>query len=419
MKYLFLFFPAWLSAQTGLLDLYRHLHSHPELAMEEWRTSARMQQEFSAAGFRVVAPIGGTGFAAILENGPGPVLLYRFDMDALPIREATGAAYASQEFTPGGPSDTIWRSHACGHDIHMAVSLGAARVLAQRRKEWRGTLVVIGQPAEETSQGAVKMLNDSLWHRVPKPQYLMALHAHAGLPAGTVGMIAGPAMARVTNLDIEVYGKSAHAGYSFQGIDANVLLARIVLALQTIVSREVPAIEPTVITIGRIEGGTVRNQVAERGNLKLTIRTYSEKLAEAVVEKIQRQCDGEAYAMGLPPDRYPKITRIGVATPEVINSTEFTARLSQIFEKALGAENVRKADPVMPGEDFSRYGRSLPGVPSCLFWLGTVEPAKYERAMQLGETLPSLHSSLYLPDAEKSIETGVRALSAAFLNLMN
>lgn len=403
----------------SLEKLYHHLHANPELSLLEERTAATIARELRSAGFEVTERFGGHGIVGVLQNGAGPTLLIRTDLDGLPVAEETGLPYASKTRTKNLAGAEVAAMHACGHDIHMTCFVGTARRLAELRAHWSGTLVMIGQPAEEIGTGARAMLTAGLFTKFPKPDFVVALHDHATLPAGTVGTIEGFAMANVDSVDITVRGIGGHGAWPHTTKDPVVLAARIVLALQTIVSREIRPGEPAVVTVGSIHGGTKHNIIGDEVKLQLTLRSYTDATRQHTIDAIRRICRGEAIAAGLPDDRHPVVTIAEQEfTPATYNDPALTRRLRETFVATLGAENVRPAEAVMGGEDFSRYGRTTDKIPICLFWLGTVDPAKAAEHQRTGAPLPSLHSSKFAPVPEPTINTGVLAMTAAALDLL-
>lgn len=398
--------------------LYKHLHAHPELSFHEVETARRMAAELRRAGFELTEGVGGHGVVGILKNGAGPTLLIRADMDALPVVEESGLPYSSAATTTDEQGNTVGIMHACGHDLHMAVWVGTARRLAALKGQWSGTLLFIAQPAEERGSGARAMLDDGLYGRFPLPDFGLALHASPTLPAGKIGICTGYSMANVDMMDITVYGEGGHGAYPHTAKDPVVLAARIIMALQTIVSREISPLEPAVVTVGSIHGGSKGNVIPGEVKMELTMRSYSDEVRQAIIDKIGRICRGEAIAAGLPEEKFPKLALRPEFTPAVFNDPTLAARLQPAFAQALGPDNVETVPPGMAGEDFSRYGRTEHRIPILLFWLGAVNPVLYETA-QKGETsLPALHSSRFAPLPEPSIKTGVLAMAAAALNLL-
>ncbi len=401
-----------------LEELYIHYHKHPELSFYEKETSKRMAEELRKIGFEVTEKVGGYGVVGVLKNGEGPTVMVRADMDALPVVEETGKPYASTVTTEDEAGNTVGVMHACGHDIHMTVWAGTARRLAAMKSQWQGTLVFIGQPAEERSGGANAMLADGLYERFPTPDYAIALHDSPSLPAGKVGYCPGYSLANVDMMDITVYGQGGHGAYPQDTKDPVLLAARIVVALQTIVSREISPLDPAVVTVGSIHGGSKGNIIPNEVKLELTMRSYSDELRMALIEKIKRVCTGVAMSAGIPEEKYPEFKLREEYTPSVYNDPQLTERIRQVFVNTLGAENVKQEPPGMAGEDFARYGRTEEKVPIFMFWLGAVDPAQYEAAQRGELSLPSLHNSRFAPPPEPTIKTGVVAMTAAVLELL-
>ncbi len=404
---------------TSLDALYKDLHTHPELSLMEERTAGVVAHEWSAAGFEVTEHVGGHGIVGVLKNGSGPTLLIRTDLDALPVKEETGLPYASTVHTKDLAGVEVSTMHACGHDIHMTVLTGTARLLASLKDRWSGTLVLVGQPAEERGIGARAMLTDGLYRKFPRPDFAIALHDSATMATGTVGTVEGYIMANVDSVDITVRGVGGHGAYPQATKDPIVLAARIVVALQTIVSRETRPVEPAVVTVGSIHGGTKHNIIPDEVKLQLTLRSYSDAVRQHTIEAVKRICRGEAIAAGLPEDRMPIITLAEAeATPATYNDPALTRRLRAAFVDWLGHDNVKAIDPEMGGEDFSQFGRTVEKVPVCLFRLGAVDPAKVAESERTGVALPSLHSSKFAPVPEPTIRTGITAMTAAALDLL-
>lgn len=415
--------PDWLARDVAadyaeLEAFYKHLHQHPELSFYEYQTAARLATELRKLGFEVTEKVGGTGVVGVLRNGEGPVVLVRTDMDALPVEEATGLPYASTVRTRDEAGNEVGVMHACGHDIHMTVWLGAARALARHRDRWSGTLVFIGQPAEERGGGAKAMLADGLYERFPYPDYGLALHVSSNLPAGTLGYCPGYAMANVDMVDITVHGRGGHGAYPHTTIDPVVLSARIIMALQTIVSREISPIDPAVLTVGAIHGGTKGNVIPDDVHLQLTLRSYKEEVRQALIDKIKRICRGEAISAGLPEDLMPEIELRPEHTPALYNDPELTQRVVSVFRNTFGDERVVPLEPEMVGEDFARYGLTEPRVPIFMFRLGAADPELVEAAARGEAVLPSLHSARFAPVPEPAIKTGVTAMTEAILHLL-
>ena len=404
----------------SLLALYTDLHRNPELSLMEERTAGVIAKELRAAGVEVTEGFGGGfGVVGVLRNGPGPTVLLRADLDGLPVLEETGLPYASTRRTKNLAGQEVPVMHACGHDVHMTCLVGAARTLVALKDRWSGTLVFVGQPAEETGVGARVMLAAGLYRRFPKPDFAIALHDSATLPAGTVGLIEGFSMANVDSVDITVRGVGGHGAYPHTTKDPVVLAARIVLTLQTIVSRENRPVDPVVITVGSIHGGTKHNIIPDEVKLQLTVRSYADDVRARTLEAIRRVCRGEAIAAGLPEERMPVITVSETEyTPATYNDPALTRRLRGTFERWFGAPNVKAIDPEMGGEDFGRFGRTTEKVPISLIRIGAVAPALAAESARTGAPLPSLHSSKFAPLPEPTLKTGVTALIAAALDLL-
>jgi amidohydrolase len=408
-----------LSAQTAPPELYRWFHTHPELSYAEKETSKHFAQELRAAGFEVTENVGGFGVVGVLKNGAGKTVLFRTDLDALPVKEETGLAFASTVTAKDESGKEVSVMHACGHDVHMTSAIGSARELARRKSEWKGTLVVIGQPAEERLGGAVKMLKDGLFTKFPKPDVCLALHVAADQPVGTIGFTEGPATANIDSVDIVVRGVGGHGAWPHKTKDPVVLAAEIVLALQTIVSRETDPTEPAVVTIGSIHGGAKRNVISDRVTMELTLRSYSPEVRTNLIAAIRRKCEGLGRAAGLPENLLPTVTETGEAGPAIVNDVALTRRVVEVLKRKVGDKNVFAKKAVMGSEDFSEFGRTEAKIPIFMFWLGAVQEEKFRDAESGGKALPSLHSGFFAPDAEPAIKTGVEATVAACMELLS
>lgn len=414
-----LLLPAQASAHEDLYELYRHLHSSPELSHMEVKTSKMLGGKLSELGFDVTYGVGSTGTVAVLENGDGPTVLIRADMDALPVKEATGADYASRVIGENHEGEKHPVMHACAHDIHMTSFMGTAHELSARKDEWSGTLVMILQPAEELGQGARAMIKAGLLDKFPRPDYNLALHANSAMPAGTIGWVPGYALANVDSVDITVRGVGGHGAYPNTTKDPIVLAAQLVLALQTIVSREISPTEPAVVTVGSIHGGSKHNIIGDEVKLQLTLRSYSPEVRQQTLAAIRRIAAGLGQAAGLPEDRMPIVEHKNEFTPAAFNNPELAERMAKAMSAEIGEANVIQVDPVMGGEDFGEFGQVEPKIPSMIYWLGAVNPKTYAKANKSGETLPSLHSPTFLPDYKPAIDTGVKTMTAAALDLFN
>jgi hippurate hydrolase len=402
----------------GLCELYKHFHANPELSLHEEKTSARLAEELKRAGYDVTPSVGNYGVVAVLKNGAGPTVLVRADMDALPVKEQTGLPFASKATTKDDAGSDVPVMHACGHDMHMTALVGVARVLAQLKDRWQGTLVLIGQPAEERGGGASAMLKDGLFTRFPRPDFCLALHDNSELAAGTLGYTPGFAMANVDSVDITVRGLGGHGAHPDKTKDPVVLAAQIVLALQTIVSRERDPLEPAVVTVGSIHGGTKHNIIPDEVKLQLTVRSYTDEVRTQTLAAIQRIARGQALAAGIPDDRLPIVDVEPDFTAATYNNPKLTGRLVDVFNAWFGTTNVLQRKPSMGGEDFGDYGRTEPRIPICMFEVGGVNPETLKESARTGKPLPSLHSPLWAPDPEPTIKTGITAMTAAVLELM-
>ncbi len=402
----------------SLLKLYEHLHANPEISFQEEKTGLRLGAEMKKLGFEVTQNIGGFGVVCVLKNGKGPTVLVRTDTDALPVKESTGLPFASTRTTTDDLGKTVPTMHACAHDVSMTCWNGVARVLTQLKREWKGTLVFIAQPAEERGAGARAMLADGLFKKFPLPDYCLALHVSADQPAGTLGYTSGFAMANVDSVDITVRGVGGHGSQPQSTKDPIVLAAQIVLALQTIVSREIHPLDPAVVTVGSIHGGTKHNIIPDEVHLQLTIRSYSDEVREKLIAAIKRIAIGQAMAAGLPEEKHPVVKVKDEYTPAAYNDPKLVARVNGVFEKWFGKDVLIERKPTMGGEDFGRYGRTEHKIPIYMFRLGGVSSAAMKQAQALGQPLPSLHSAKFAPDTA-CIKTGVTAMSAAILELLS
>jgi len=411
----------------SLLAIYKMLHAAPELSHHEEKTSVFVAGQLRSLGYTVTEHVGkyerpewtGYGVVAVLKNGEGPTVLVRSELDALPVEEKTGLPYASQVKTKSDTGQDVSVMHACGHDIHITSLIGTAQMLVQLKKQWHGTLVLIGQPAEETIDGAKAMLKDELYTRFSKPDYAIALHDHAELEAGKIGYCPGYALANSTAVDITIRGIGGHGSKPETAKDPIVIAAQVILALQTIVSRENSPLDPAVVTVGSIHGGTKSNIIPDEVKLQLTVRTYKEEVRKKILAAIERIAKNIAFAAGVPEERAPimKVSDTEV-TPATYNDPDLTQRLAKVFEKTFDAKNVVKWPPIMGSEDFGRLGLDGHQIPVCMFWLGAVDPVQMAKSQQTGTPLPSLHSSLFAPLPEPTIRTGVKAMTSAVLELM-
>ncbi|WP_419880235.1 amidohydrolase [Pelagerythrobacter marinus] len=403
----------------GLMELYRDLHAHPELSFQEVKTAAKLAARMRELGFTVTEQVGRTGVVAVLENGEGPTVMLRADMDGLPVVEQTGLPFASKEVAVPASGVETGVMHACGHDTHMAAWYGAAMQLVERRDSWSGTLVMILQPAEELGEGALAMIEDGLYTRFPKPDYVIAFHDAAQFPAGMIGYSPGFALANVDSVDVVIPGVGGHGAYPHTTRDPIVLASAIVMKLQTLVSRESSPLEPAVVTVGSFHSGAKHNIISDEARLQLTVRSYTDESRKLLLDGIARIARGEAIAAGMPEDRMPEVTVQEPYTPATYNSPDFTEDVMAAFRERFGQDRVQQVPSVMGGEDFSQYLRADPeGVKSLIFWVGGVPQEQFDAAQRGEATLPSLHSPFWAPDAEKVIATAAEALTAATLDLM-
>ena len=400
-----------------LLTLYKQLHSYPELSFKEEKTSKKLASMLIDLGFEVTENFAGYGVVALLENGEGKTVMIRADMDGLPVRELTGSSYASKTKSFNQVGDEVFTMHACGHDIHMTSLIGTAINLMERKDEWRGNLLLILQPAEEVSGGARNMIKEGIFEKFPRPDFNLALHVSADLPAGKVGYVPGWAMANVDSVDITLKGVGGHGAYPHTTKDPIVMASQLINSLQTIVSREIAPIDAAVVTVGSIHGGTKHNVIPSEVRLQLTVRSYTDDVRNQTISAIRRMARGLAEANGLPKDLYPEVTLKDEYTPALFNNLDLTEKLRISFENALGEDKVLKLSPVMGGEDFGMYGRVEPLIPTALFWLGAVNKSVYDKSLRDNISLPSLHSAFFLPDPEPTISTGIKAMTAAVLDL--
>ena len=409
-----------------LVTNYKMLHAAPELSHYEVKTSAFVAAQLRSFGYTVTEDVGkydnplwkGHGVVAVMKNGAGPTVLVRTDLDALPVEEKTGLPYASTVKTKNDAGQDVSVMHACGHDVHITSLLGTGKMLSQLKDQWRGTLILVGQPAEETIDGAKAMLAGGLYSMIPKPDFLIALHDNAELEAGKVAYTPGFALANSTSVEITIRGLGGHGSKPEATKDPIVVAAQTILALQTIVSRENSPLDPAVVTVGSIHGGSKSNIIPDEVKLLLTVRSYKEEVRQHILAAIERITKNIAAAAGIPDDRAPivKVSDTEV-TPATYNDPKLTERVAGALANALGASNVVPWPPIMGSEDFGRFSLDNT-IPSCMFWLGAVEPAKVEASKKSGKPLPSLHSSLFEPLPEPTLRTGVKAMTSAVLELM-
>jgi amidohydrolase len=403
----------------SLLSLYKHFHAHPELSGQEVKTAARVAEELVNAGCQVTTGVGGHGVVGLLCNGAGPVLMLRADMDALPIKEQTGLPYASNETVDGPDGNPVAVMHACGHDLHTTNLIATARVLSQLRGHWGGTLMLVAQPAEEAIGGARLMIQDGLFTRFPRPDWALALHVDPAHPVGTVSIGAGYVTTSCQSLDVVFEGRSGHGASPHLGVDAIVLASQFVLALQTVVSRRTDPRETVVVHVGRIEGGTSRNTIADKVKLELSLRAQGQDSLERLVQDVTTTARGVAQAAGLTSEEMPSVKRAAVLTPSVKNNTSLSQRLAGIFREWLGPERVVESSrPLLGSEDFSRFGEGDPPVALSLFFLGATGPAILTDCEKAPKQLPRLHTPAFFPNVEASLPVAALCFCAASLSLL-
>ena len=395
-------------------SLYIDLHRNPELAFQEVQTAAKLAARVKALGFDVTTGVGRTGIVAVMKNGAGPTVMMRTELDALPVAEKTGLPFASSVLVKNAAGQATPVMHACGHDIHMSAWAGTAQWMAEHRDQWHGTLMMVGQPAEEGGGGATAMLDDGLFTRFPRPDFALSLHDDDTMAAGTIGYHAGFFRSISDGVTIIVYGRGGHAAMPFNTVDPVVLAARIVLALQTVVSRENNPTDPVVITVGSIHGGTQANIIPDEVRLQLSVRTYTEEVRTRTLNAIRRIAKGEAEASGAP--RAPEMQVRDRHNAPVYNDPALTARVAAALKQSLGATSVVEMPAKMTSEDFAEYG--VAGVPSLLLHIGAVDPAKLARVKETGVPVPAPHSPEWAPDREPTLKGAVRAEVGALLELL-
>jgi amidohydrolase len=394
-------------------SLYRDLHQSPELSFHEEKSAAKMADRLKRAGFEVTTGVGKTGVVGVLRNGPGPTVLLRTELDALPVPEKTGLPYASKVTTKNDAGETVPVMHACGHDVHMTSWVGAATLLAQQKDKWHGTLVMIAQPAEEIVGGATAMLADGLFQKWPKPDYAIAVHDTPDLASGTVAIVLGPALANVDTVEITIHGRGSHGAKPQASIDPIVIASALVLRLQAIIARELNPLDPAVITVGSFHAGTKSNIIPDDAKLQLTVRSYKEEVQKHLLASIARMARAEAAAAGATQE--PTVWIDPHNARATVNDPALSRRLAGVLGRALGTSSVVEFAPQMVSEDFSEYSRA--GVPAVLIWVGATAEARLAQARAGGAPLPSLHSSGFYPDRERTIRTAVSALTYSALDL--
>jgi hippurate hydrolase len=422
-----------------VFELYKHFHQNPELSFKESASAARMASELKGLGFdvttgvgdkwtktkakadagKVFDGVGGYGLVAVMKNGEGPTLMIRADMDALPLEEKTGLPYASKVVSTDYKGQTAPVMHACAHDSHMAIMVGTARRLAAMKDQWKGTLILIGQPAEEIGLGAMAMLNDGLYAKYPKPDYVIMEHTSGWDPAGAVTYTSGYALANVDSVDITVKGVGTHGSAPHMGKDPIVIGAQIVTALQTLISRETNPLDSGVVTVGSFQAGYKHNIIPDEAHLQITVRSYKDDVRQHLLDGIRRIAIAQAQSAGLPENLMPEVKIEKDYTPSTYNNPELTARVMAAVGESIGQTRVYERPPSMGGEDFSQYGRTAEKIPTVAMWVGGVDPAKYRAGVDgTGPVQPGNHSPLFAPVPEPTLKTGVQAMTAAALELL-
>lgn len=400
------------------MSLYQHLHENPELSFKEFETSKRIASELQKTGFDVTTNFGGNGVVGVFKNGSGPVIMMRTDMDALPIEEKTGLPFASNKKMFGIEGVESPVMHACGHDMHMTVFIATANTLVSLKDHWKGTLVFIAQQAEEYSGGAQKMIDEGLFKNFPVPDYILAYHVSAELPVGTIGYTKGSTFAGVSSVNVKFFGVGGHGALPHTTIDPVVISAKAILDYQTIVSREISPLQPAVVTVGSIHGGTKNNIIPDEVFLKLTLRAFDDDVMAKIIESIRKKSESAAASAGLPAELMPVVDILN-QTPPVVNDDYLLEKCIRSFKKIIDAESVIEVLPATVSEDFAYYGRSEEKIPICLTWLGSVSTEKYNTYKMQKKELPALHSPYYQPDAEPTLRIGASAMVQAIIDLMN
>lgn len=409
---------------ASILSTYKALHAAPELSHREEKTSLFFAGELRKLGYTVTERLGkfdnpdwtGYGVIAVMKNGAGPTVLLRTELDALPVEEKTGVPYASKVRTKNDAGVEVAVMHACGHDIHMTSLLATAKILSELKSQWQGTLVLLGQPSEETGDGARALLRDNLYTRFPQPDFAIALHDKPEIETGKIGYTPGYAMASATSIDIKIRGVGGHGSAPETTKDPVVVAAQVVLALQTIVSRENSPLDPAVVTVGSIHGGTRYNIIPDEVNLQLTVRTYKEDVRQRILASIERIVKSAVMSAGIPEDRAP-VVKVSEGTTSTYNDPKLLERLTPALRRALGAENVMQVPPIMASEDFG-YLSLDHKIPATIIWLGASDPQKVKAHRETGAALPGLHSALFAPVPEPTLRTGVKTTTAVVLELM-
>ncbi len=399
--------------------LYLDLHQNPELSLMEFETAKKMAAQLKQIGFEVTTDVGGNGVVGVFKNGNGKVIMLRTDMDALPIKESTGLPYASNVMMNNAEGIESPVMHACGHDMHMSTWLGTLTTLVKLKDEWTGTILAIAQPAEEGSIGSMAMIKDGLFSRFPTPDYAFAYHVSADLPAGDIGYFPGPIFAGVNSVDLTIKGIGGHGALPHTTIDPVVIAARTILALQTVVSREINPFNPAVITVGSIHAGSKHNIIPDEVKMQLTVRFFTDEVYKKICEALYRIPKGIALSAGVPENLLPVVEIKEEFTPPVANNPELVLNSVKSMQQIIGTENVYQVNPATVGEDFGKYGRTAENIPIALFWLGSVNPQFFKECKENGNPIPGLHNSAFIPDFNPTFTTGVAAMSKNVINLFN
>ena len=402
---------------TQYKSLYIDLHQHPELSHMEFNTSKKMADELKSIGFDVTPKVGGNGVVGIYKNGKGKVIMLRTDMDALPVKEATGLPFASQIIMKDATGNQSPVMHACGHDLHMSVWLGTLKALITLKNEWKGTIFAIAQPEEEVSGGSESMIADGLFKRFPKPDVALCYHVSAELPTGTIGYYPGAIFAGVNSVNITVYGRGGHGALPHMTIDPIVLSARIILDIQTIVSREINPVKPAVVTVGAIHGGTKHNIIPDVVKMLLTLRFFEDGVYKQIQQSLERITRGDAIAAGLPETKMPLVEYAKEFSPPVLNDPKLVLSVVDYMKNILGDNKLVQVEPATVAEDFGKYGRTEEKIPIALFWLGGVNQQKYADHIKNATFLPPLHNGTFAPDFEPTFKTGVTAMTKTMIEL--
>lgn len=400
-------------------ESYKYLHAHPEVSLMEFETAKKMASHLENMGFEVTRNFGGNSVVGVLKNGMGPVIMLRTDMDALPIKEETGLPFASTVVMEDAAGKQVPAMHACGHDMHMTVWLGTLNTLVQLKKGWSGTIIAIAQQAEEISGGANRMIEAGLFQKFPEPDYALAYHVNPELPAGSIGYYPGPIFGGVSSVDIHIFGYGGHGAMPHTTIDPVVLASRIVLAVQTLVSREIEPVQPAVVTVGSIHGGSKHNVIPDRVDMQLTVRFFSDEVYWQIIEGLERITRGIALSAGLPEEKLPEVIPLEGLTPPVANNPDLVNKGMVSMKKMLGSDLMFEVNPSTVGEDFGKYGRTAEKIPISLFWLGGVEKDKYLEHIENGTPLPGLHNAAFCPDFYPTFKGGVAAMARTIIDLFN